>query len=43
MVGGLEPCLRVYYALLVPLAAAPVTLAAVTLQWFSLKLFKHNS
>jgi len=31
-----------YYAYLAPLMA-PVTLIAVTLNWFSLKLFRHNS
>lgn len=31
-----------YYCLLVPLTL-PVTVAAVTLNWFSLKLFRHNS
>lgn len=31
-----------YYGLLVPLSL-PVTIAAVTLNWFSLKLFRHNS
>jgi len=31
-----------FYAYLAPLMA-PVTLIAVTLNWFSLKLFRHNS
>ncbi|KAI7836653.1 hypothetical protein COHA_009537 [Chlorella ohadii] len=31
-----------YYRLLVPLTV-PVTIAAITLNWFSMKLFKHNS
>lgn len=31
-----------YYHLLVPLTV-PVTIAAITLNWFSMKLFKHNS
>ncbi|PSC76481.1 hypothetical protein C2E20_0662 [Micractinium conductrix] len=31
-----------YYRLLVPVTL-PVTIAFVALNWFSLKLFKHNS
>ncbi len=31
-----------YYHLLLPLTV-PVTIAAITLNWFSMKLFKHNS
>jgi hypothetical protein len=31
-----------YYQLLVPLTV-PVTIAAIALNWFSMKLFKHNS
>ncbi|EFN53244.1 hypothetical protein CHLNCDRAFT_137154 [Chlorella variabilis] len=31
-----------YYQLLLPLTV-PVTIAAITLNWFSMKLFKHNS
>ena len=31
-----------YYQLLIPLTV-PVTIAAVALNWFSMKLFKHNS
>ena len=31
-----------YYCLLVPLTV-PVTIAAVALNWFSMKIFKHNS
>lgn len=31
-----------YYCLLLPLTL-PATVVAVTLNWFSLKLFKHNS
>lgn len=34
--------LETYYMLLVPLTV-PVTIAAVTCSWASLKLFKHNS
>lgn len=31
-----------YYQLLVPLTV-PVTIAAISLNWFAMKLFKHNS
>jgi len=31
-----------YYCLLVPMTL-PVTIIAVTLNWISMKLFKHNS
>lgn len=31
-----------YYHLLVPLTV-PVTIVAIAINWFSMKLFKHNS
>jgi hypothetical protein len=31
-----------YYQLLVPLTV-PVTIVTIALNWFSMKLFKHNS
>ena len=48
LVNHLNACVAVmrgdeYYHILIPVLLGPVTILAIFLNWFSMKIFKHNS